>query len=284
MQKYIKITVFLSLALSNSFSMCMEEKTTVEKHKELLAQQKLPSSRMRSLNRRFGHFLALPINSEDAPEWYKPVWMNIQNELNISQEDHLPLKAISSSSLFSQLPLGAMAEPNAMLLGAQFSLFPLGMQRQTLLHEAVHHKYLDAFNIRLFQLGLFSSALLATNYLSKMHRLGSKWYIKMARIFGSISVTSLASHSIKKYIEHRADVESAHAVKCHECLKDVITTLNSHPVNATRDGFGYLTAQDFEKIAEEDERNGNICKKHAFLRDNPSFPRHIDIAYNMKSQ
>jgi hypothetical protein len=153
MKVVIKSIIIMGLLCSSAFAQGMEkEKTTVEKHKEFLAQQKEPSTFMRWVNKFAGPYVFGDYPSKPAKPCHEQLWKKAQNDLNIPAQYHAHIVAFDSKKVDL-----AKDESNELgVVGAMIdkmyvnedvdNLIGYGISRFTYYHEGAHHKYLDPFN------------------------------------------------------------------------------------------------------------------------------------------
>jgi hypothetical protein len=298
MKSIIKSILIVGLFCTSSFVQSME-KTIIEKHKEFLAQQKEPSNFMRWVNKNLGKYVLPDYPSKPATPIHQEMWKKAQNDLNIPEQYHAPI--VLSDSKKNNLRNSDNTIIEALMSYKMYvneeSHNPIGFpfSRYILYHEAAHHKYLDAFkewqrnlffnvsNAVLTSCSTIGFSLFSLYIYSKINNqeisLLQKFPLAasltsciitfpLSVLLSKYTVAPFINNNLKKlgqFIERRADLEAAYTIKCDQCVQVVANNrknLGSPTDQELLAEKGYLSWQEFEAIAQEHKKNGNVCDYH----------------------
>lgn len=273
------------LILFSSMLICSDvhaEKACIKRHKDFFRQQKPASDFLRKINALIGPFLSLPPEKQATTRQLTIEWQEAQKKVGIPYDYYIPVYKKSESGLHAWTLKGSLAavDTNAMYVDEKvMSITDYGSQRKTVLHEAVHQKYLDPLCLK-------ATAVVCA--------LGSSFGVEMIKKPPFLSTTQFniiktlipcgLTYALCKYlsplIEYRADLEAAYLTNCSECIASSASALKRNPIDFQADycSKGYLSAQELEEIAHEHARNGALCQYHA------SRTRNKTVAFNTKPE
>jgi hypothetical protein len=271
MKKMYKIMV---MALSVSTFLLTQEKSITEKHKEFLAEQKAASPLARKLNAIIGPYICINPKTEAAKEKYQAMWHAAQDQLEIEPQYHLPIFEIGDSSIFNFINAKAIAitQDNALYIKEDaINSKNYGMQKRIFLHEAAHHKYLDPFYGKVIALSTLISMVFGAELIKKPRFL-SKFKFEVLKCIGTFGIWFTLIDYSKYCFERRADLGAAYALNCYACCRNVQDHKSAQTSESQKQHSksGYLSAEELEEIAQDHERNGNICEYHRSYYHNRS--------------
>jgi hypothetical protein len=199
------------------------------------------------------------------------MWKTAQDKLAIDPKYHVPIFKINNSSSFFYTDILGIYQNNAMYINENvLNDLNYGVQKFVLLHEAAHHKYLDAFYKKIITFSVIIGGCLGASFIpipTALTELQSG-ILKIIGSLGTLGTGFIIGKYLSYHNEQRADLEAAYALNCHRCTTNVRDDINNVSHNypefsKQRLNSGYLSGQELDEIAQKHKRDGKICQHHS---------------------
>ena len=209
---------------------------------------------------------------EDGP--YSTLFKNTQREIDISEQDILPVTVVSRDSLEDKREYAYTSSSCITVIPENFDTLSYGAQRVIALHEAFHHKYHDSvFNAWLVdKLGMIviGTTTLTTLGLWRLVHLRSSGKLRIIGYLGALVVAFvlnavacvkflnpiklLKSQGVYDYFkEFRADRDAVAHARCYKCIEE-------YSILAGPDQ--YLTKDELGVYIDQFKKENALCDQH----------------------